>query len=71
MHQDPLLAATANNIAICIWVEGLDKVYAALKPVLESLPEGRLRPPFNQPYGVREYLVKDPDACLLFFAERA
>ncbi|MEQ8654523.1 MAG: hypothetical protein RIC87_18790 [Kiloniellales bacterium] len=52
-------------------MEGLDKVYAALKPVLESLPEGRLRPPFNQPYGVREYLVKDPDACLLFFAERA
>ncbi len=65
------LAATANHISLHLWVRGLDELYAALKPVLESLPEGSLRPPFEQPYGVREFHVKDPDGCLLFFAEAA
>ncbi len=70
--QDPAsLAATANHISLHVWVEGLDGLYEALRPKLESLPEGSLRPPFNQPYGVREFHVKDPDGCLFFFAERS
>ncbi len=64
------LKATATNIALTIRVRGLDALYAALKPQLNTLPEGRVRPPFGQPYGVREFHVKDPDGCLLFFAER-
>lgn len=64
------LEATATNIAIYIWVNGLDRLWSALAPALESLPEGRVRAPFDQPYGVREFHVKDPDGCLLFFAER-
>lgn len=64
------LRATATNIALAVWVEGLDDLYAELKPMLDTLPEGRVRPPFDQPYGVREFHVKDPDGCLLFFAER-
>lgn len=64
------LKATATNIAITIRVRGLDALYAELKPKLDTLPEGRARPPFDQPYGVREFHVKDPDGCLLFFAER-
>ena len=64
------LKATATNIALTIRVRGLDALYAALKSKLDSLPEGRVRPPFDQPYGVREFHVKDPDGCLLFFAER-
>ena len=64
------LKATATNIALTIRVRGLDALYAALKPQLDTLPEGRVRPPFDQPYGVREFHVKDPDGCLLFFAER-
>ncbi|MEM7695832.1 MAG: VOC family protein [Pseudomonadota bacterium] len=62
------LEATANNIAIYITVRNLDAFYTALAPNLASLPEGRLRPPFNQPYGMREFHVKCPDGCLLFFA---
>lgn len=65
------LKATANQISLHIWFRGLDALYETLKPSLESLPEGSLRPPFNQPYGVREFHVKDPDGCLLFFAETA
>ena len=64
------LEATATNIALTVRVRGLDALYAELKPKLDALPEGRVRPPFEQPYGVREFHVKDPDGCLLFFAER-
>lgn len=64
------LKATATNIALTIRVRDLDALYSELKPKLETLPKGRVRPPFDQPYGVREFHVKDPDGCLLFFAER-
>ena len=63
------LLATSNNISIYIWVDGVDAFYNALKPKLDALPQGRVRPPFNQPYGMREFHVKDPDGCLLFFGQ--
>jgi len=65
--DDEALRATANNIAVYIWVEDVDALFAALAEKLETLPEGRLRRPFDQPYGTREFHVKDPDGCLLFF----
>lgn len=65
------LAATARNIAIYLPVQGLDALYTVLKPRLDALPPGRVRPPFTQPYGMREFHVKDPDGCLLFFGEDA
>lgn len=63
------LRATAENISIYLWVKHVDALYAALKSKLDELPEGRVRPPFDQPYGMREFHVKDPDGCLLFFGE--
>ncbi|MEM1399034.1 MAG: VOC family protein [Pseudomonadota bacterium] len=69
--NEDALKATANNVAVYIEVDGVDDLYAHLQEGLETLPEGRLRPPFNQPYGMREFHVKDPDGCLLFFAEDA
>jgi len=38
---------------------------------LETLPEGRVRPPFTQACGMREFHVKDPDGFLLFFGDCA
>jgi catechol 2,3-dioxygenase-like lactoylglutathione lyase family enzyme len=68
--DDPgALAATATNIAIYLPVRGVDRLYEALRPQLVKLPEGRVRPPFDQAYGMREFHVKDPDGCLLFFGE--
>ena len=68
--DDPkALEATANNISIYLGVRGLDSLYRSLKDKLEALPNDRLRPPFDQPYGMREFHVKDPDGCLLFFGE--
>ena len=60
---------TATNIAIYLSVKQIDALYASLEPGLMSLPETRLRPPFNQDYGMREFHIKDPDGCLLFFGE--
>lgn len=70
--DDPkALEATATNISVYLQVRGLDALYERLREKLEALPAGRLRPPFNQPYGMREFHVKDPDGCLLFFGEES
>lgn len=50
-------------------VENIDALYAALKEKLKSLPKGRVRAPFNQDYGQREFHVIDEDCTLVFFGE--
>lgn len=50
-------------------VEGLDELYQSMKPELDKLPAGRVRAPFNQDYGQREFHVTDEDALLIFFGE--
>ncbi len=47
----------------------VDGFYAHLKPALDRLPTARVRAPFNQPYNMREFHVKDPDNCLLMFGK--
>lgn len=63
------LNATANHISVYLWVRGVDSLYAQLRDKLDKLPAGRMRAPFDQAYGMREFHVKDPDGCLLFFGE--
>ena len=50
-------------------VDGLDDLFALMKPKLDTLAKGRVRPPFNQDYGQREFHVKDEDCTLIFFGE--
>ncbi len=50
-------------------VTDIDAVYAEMKPRLDPLPEGRVRAPFNQDYGQREFHVIDEDCTLIFFGE--
>jgi catechol 2,3-dioxygenase-like lactoylglutathione lyase family enzyme len=47
--------------------DDVEAVYAQMKPRLDLLPEDRVRAPFDQPYAMREFHVKDPDNCLLLF----
>ena len=47
--------------------DDVDAVFAGLKDSLATLPKGRVRAPFDQPYGMREFHVKDPDSCLIFY----
>ncbi|MEN0086849.1 MAG: hypothetical protein AAF737_00255 [Pseudomonadota bacterium] len=48
-------------------VDDVDALYAELKGSLDSLPKGRVRPPFDQDYGQREFHMHDEDCTLLFF----
>ena len=50
-------------------VDGVDALYADMKPALESLPKGRVRAPFDQDYGQREFHVTDEDCTLVFFGQ--
>ena len=50
-------------------VRDIDAVYAEMKPRLDPLPAGRVRPPFDQDYGQREFHVADEDCTLIFFGE--
>ena len=63
------LAATARHASAYVWVEDLDALWAALAPGVETLEAGRVRAPFAQPYGMREFHVKAPDGFLVLFGE--
>ncbi len=63
------VAVTGQMMATLVWVRDLAALWAEVGPALRDLPEGRVRPPFLQPYGVREFHVKDPDGFLMLFAE--
>lgn len=67
--DEAALQATANNISVYLWVRSVDQLYDRYRARLEALPADRVRPPFDQPYGMREFHVKDPDGCLLLFGE--
>ncbi len=67
--DESALKATANHISVYLWVKNVDAIYEHYRPRLEALSEDRVRALFNQPYGMREFHVKDPDGCLLFFGE--
>lgn len=50
-------------------VVGIDALYEQLRPKLDTLPSGRVRAPFDQEYGQREFHVADEDCTLVFFGE--
>lgn len=66
-HVDLTHAERENSFYID--VQGIDDLYASLKTALDLLPEGRVRAPFNQDYGQREFHVADEDCTLVFFGE--
>jgi len=63
------LSDPARQQSCYVDVDGIDALYAELKPRLDLLPKGRVRAPFNQDYGQREFHVIDEDALLIFFGE--
>ncbi|MFY0618801.1 bleomycin resistance protein [Shimia sp.] len=63
------LEAAGKETSFYIDVSGLDALYARLQPGLKTLPKGRVRAPFVQDYGQREFHVKDEDCTLVLFGE--
>ncbi len=58
-----------DNQSYYVDVQDIDALYDSLKDGLSDLPEGRVRPPFDQPYLQREFHVIDEDGTLIFFGE--
>ena len=50
-------------------VEGVDELYESLREKLDTLPKGRIKRPFDQYYGQREFHVIDEDDLVLMFGE--
>lgn len=50
-------------------VEDVDALFATMQPQLNSLSAGRVRAPFDQDYGQREFHVIDEDCTLIFFGQ--
>lgn len=65
------LQATGRHFSAYLWVEGIDRLWDEIAPRAADLPDWRMRAPFDQPYGMREFHLRDPDGFLLFFAEPA
>lgn len=68
-EDENALKATAQNISLYLWTKNIDQLYNKLEAKLSVLPQERKRAPFDQPYGMREFHLKDPDGCLLMFGE--
>jgi len=71
VFEDVDLTAASRQGAFYIDVNDLNAVYSEMAPRLNSLPDGRVRPPFTQPYGQREFHVFDEDCTLVYFGESA
>ena len=69
VEQSVDLSAPERQNSCYIDVDDLDALYQELAPALASLPPQRVRPPFDQPYGQREFHVIDEDCTLIFFGE--
>ena len=69
VDPDVDLTAPDRQGSFYIDVQDIDALYADLAPQLDTLPDGRVRAPFNQDYGQREFHVIDEDCTLIFFGE--
>ena len=70
-EDEQALTATRTNISAYVWTQDVEGLWRELEPALSQLGEGRVRAPFTQSYGMREFHVKDPDGFLIFFGEDA
>lgn len=50
-------------------VHDVDALFAEMQPKLENLPADQWGRPKDQPYGQREFWVRDPDGNLLNFGQ--
>ncbi|MCP4207097.1 MAG: VOC family protein [Shimia sp.] len=58
-----------REMSFYIDVAGIDALFADMRVVLSGLPKDRVRAPFDQAYGQREFHVIDADGNLVFFGE--
>mgnify|MGYP000194550581 CR=1 FL=1 len=54
---------------LCMKVRNIDEVYAEMAPRLATLDKAQFCKPFDQPFGQREFYVRDLDNTVLHFYE--
>ncbi|MEM6498239.1 MAG: VOC family protein [Pseudomonadota bacterium] len=64
------LSTPERQNSFYIDVVDIDGIFADLEAGLAALPADRVRAPFNQDYGQREFHVIDEDCTLVFFGEQ-
>ncbi|MEP2945767.1 MAG: VOC family protein [Lentilitoribacter sp.] len=69
VDDDIDLSVPERQNSFYIDVTDIDPLYESLEAELSTLPQGRVRAPFNQDYGQREFHVIDEDCTLVFFGE--
>jgi catechol 2,3-dioxygenase-like lactoylglutathione lyase family enzyme len=58
-----------SQFACYIDVRDLDQLLAELKPKLDTLPQGHVKGPGNQPWGQREIMIRTPDGLDVVFGQ--
>ena len=69
VDDDIDLSVPERQNSFYIDVTDIDALYVSLEAELSTLPQGRVRAPFNQDYGQREFHVIDEDCTLIFLGE--
>lgn len=69
VHKAVDLSHPERQQSFYIDVHNLEALYESMKTELGALPKGRVRPPFTQDYGQREFHVADEDCTLVMFGE--
>jgi len=67
--EKDVVPSGTRRCAYYVDVRDVDRLYAELKPKLETLPAGDVRGPVDQPWNQRELLVLAPDGNLIAFGQ--
>jgi len=69
VDQDIDLHVPERENSFYIDVDDIDALYQSMKERLQTLPQERVKAPFDQDYGQREFHVTDEDCTLIFFGQ--
>jgi catechol 2,3-dioxygenase-like lactoylglutathione lyase family enzyme len=70
LKQPDFIAPPEDSQFACyIDVRNLDQLLAELRPKLDTLPQGHVKGPANQPWGQREIMVRTPDGLDVVFGQ--
>ncbi|MEM9795596.1 MAG: VOC family protein [Pseudomonadota bacterium] len=69
LEQPAIASQEGLRHMVYVDVPDVDAFWGQTRGFLKDLPEGRVRPPFDQEYGQREVHVIDPGGTLLFFGQ--
>ena len=64
--DEDVLKVTTTNMSMYVETDNIEALY---ETVMATDPPTQTRAPFDQPYGMREFHIKDPNGFLMFFGQ--